>query len=116
MTAHSLNAKAELRVSRRVIFHRRALLNVAGQTIRAKTVDINLDGCGIIIQVPVKDELTCTLTIFANCDGVPAEISATGRVIYCILSGTLGYQVGIHFSQLNSANKELINRVIARAY
>jgi hypothetical protein len=112
----SSNAHAEHRSSRRVVFHRRALLHAGHLNVHAKAVDISVKGCGLVVQQPLIDGQSCTLTIFCNCDGKPVELTATGKLVYCILSGALGYRVGIRFDAISQANKELIGKVIARSY
>lgn len=85
-------------------------------TVHAKTLDLRAEGCSAVVEEPLIDGMSCTFTIFCNCDGKPEEITATGKLMYSTLSGMVGYRIGIHFGFVNPANKELISKVIARSY
>lgn len=79
------------------------------------THDLCTDGISIICPHPVEENQHCQVSISANCDGLPTEFQVTGRVVYCILSGTLGFRAGIQFTGLDEENRLLIERVISRS-
>lgn len=109
-------AVANLRSGPRAVFHRRArLTDMTHAEAIVKTLDIGEDGCGFLIQQPLREDHHCTLTIFINCEGIPMEITAKGKIVYCMLSGTKGYRTGMHFTKIDSENKALIKRVVERS-
>lgn len=106
----------DLRSGPRAVFHRRArLTDATNAEAIVKTLDIGEEGCGFLIQQPLKENQHCTLTISVNCDGKPMEITANGTIVYCMLSGTRGYRAGLHFTNIDSQSKALIKRVIERS-
>ena len=107
---------ANQRKSTRVAFKRRArFIGANGSAMQVRTQDLSSDGISIICPHPIQEGQLCELSIAANCDGVPIDFKLAGRVVYCILSGTLGFRAGIQFGPLSEQNKALIERVIFRS-
>lgn len=104
------------RKSTRVAFKRRArYIGANGDAVAVRTLDLCADGISIICPHPVPENQLCELSIAANCEGVPTEMKIHGRVVYCILSGTRGFRVGIQFTQVDGQNRMRIDRVISRS-
>jgi hypothetical protein len=107
---------ANQRKSTRVAFKRRArFIGADGASAPVTTYDLCSDGISIICPYPLRENQHCELSIAANCDGVPTDLRISGRVVYCMLSGMLGFRAGIQFSGVDEKNRILIARVIARS-
>jgi hypothetical protein len=105
---------ANQRSAARMIFHRRGhLVGPDGKPIPIKTFDISTSGIGLMSPDPVDAKQLIALNVFTLHNAVP-ELAVRGVVAYCMLSGTQGYRVGLHYIEVPSQVKSLIEQMSAR--
>lgn len=86
------------------------------QGLRAvKTVDISASGIGLISPDPLPAKHLCELHISTLHQGEPKDIALKGTVAYCILSGTLGFRVGLQYTEVDPHSKSVITHIIEAA-
>lgn len=98
----------------RVVFHRKGRLALPRQNtvVPIKTIDISASGIGVYAPEPLPEKQICMLQVVTLHNGEPQELSVKGVIAYCILSGTQGFRVGIQYTELDSATRGFIDRII----
>lgn len=76
--------------------------------IRARTLDVSLGGTCVIAAEQLQIGQSCDVGFEAPLNGKMVVVIAAAKVIYCILSGTDGYRIGLQFTQLDAANNKTL--------
>lgn len=76
--------------------------------MRGRAKDLSLGGVGLQLTDQVATGIHCSVMFEAPLNGNMVKVSATAKVIYCILRGTDDYRVGLQFVHLDAANNKTL--------
>ena len=95
----------------RVLFRHKGLFIAGSARHAVRTEDISLLGLSFFIDTPLPAGLLCAVEMKSFL--VPAPITLSGEVVYCILSGLKGYRIGMKYPRLAPALQNQINRMLS---
>ncbi|HJV84005.1 MAG TPA: PilZ domain-containing protein [Noviherbaspirillum sp.] len=94
--------------TRKVVYGHAAVLLSGGAVIRGRTKDLSLGGVGLQLADQIATGTNCSVLFEAPLNGNMVRVSATAKVIYCILRGPDDFRVGLQFVQLDAANNKTL--------
>lgn len=101
--------KSETRAYPRKIMRCQARIALKGQgPMRARTVDVSLGGLCILVEEQLPVGQLCDVGFEAPLDGKMVRVIGSARIVYCILSGTEGFRLGLQYVQLDAANNKTL--------
>ncbi|WP_168798734.1 PilZ domain-containing protein [Herbaspirillum sp. ST 5-3] len=94
--------------TRKVVHGHAAVILQGGAVLRGRAKDLSLGGVCLQLTEQVALGLSCNVIFEAPLNGNMVKVSATAKVIYCILGGTDGFRVGLQFVHLDAANNKTL--------
>ncbi|HEY0844743.1 MAG TPA: PilZ domain-containing protein [Noviherbaspirillum sp.] len=101
--------KIETRAYPRKIMRCHARIALRGQPpMRAKTVDVSLGGLCLLVEEQLPVGQLCDVGFETSLNGHTVRVIGSARIVYCILSGTDGFRIGLQYVELDAANNKLL--------
>ncbi|HJV81237.1 PilZ domain-containing protein [Noviherbaspirillum sp.] len=94
--------------TRKVVHGHAAVILQNGAVLRGRTKDLSLGGVSLQLTDQLALGVSCNVIFEAPLNGNMVKVSATAKAIYCILSGTDGFRVGLQFVHLDAANNKTL--------
>lgn len=105
--------KTEARSYPRKLMRCQARVALKGMApLRAKTIDISLGGVSLLVPEQLPTGQVCDVGFEAPHNGKMVRVIGTARVIYCVLTGTDGYRLGLQYIQLDPANNKALTELM----
>lgn len=96
----------------RHIFQRRGVIRADGSVVPIRTVDVSVQGLGIVCAHPVNIGLPCAVTVQAVIGDSITSFDFSCTTVYCILSGIDGFRIGLFIDDKVDLHKKQLKRII----
>lgn len=101
--------KSEIRAYPRKIMRCQARIALRGMApMRARTVDVSLGGLCLLVEEQLPVGQLCDVGFEAPLNGRMVRVIGSAKVVYCILSGTEGFRLGLQYVELDPNNNKTL--------
>jgi hypothetical protein len=112
MVQEAMFAQFSDRKHPRHIFQRRGVIKADGSVIPIRTIDVSVQGLGIVCAHPVNIGQPCAITVQTVLGDSIASFDFSCTTVYCILSGTAGFRIGLFIDDKVGLHKQHLKRII----
>ncbi len=102
----------ERRASPRKPLRTQAVVNVAGQQLSARTIDMSREGLSITLDRNLAPGTLCNVAFSLLVDGHSVALNLQGRVAHGVLTGQQGFKVGLVLSRMPAQDQDAIDRYL----
>jgi hypothetical protein len=96
----------------RHVFKRRGVIKADGSVVPIRTVDVSIQGLGIVCAHPVNIGQRCAITVQTVLGDSIASFDFSCTTVYCILSGIEGFRIGLFIDDKVDVHKQQLKRII----
>ncbi len=86
-----------------------------GHSLSGKTIDVSVSGVSFLSETAVSPSTNAQIRLFLPpSDIVPKgyRLSASAKVVYCILQGKAGFRVGMEFTAMDRKDSDLLSKCL----
>jgi hypothetical protein len=112
MTQDAMLAQLSDRKHPRYIFKRRGVITAGNIVVPIRTLDVSSQGLGIVCADPVNIGKSCQVSVHSVMGDAITRFDFSCTTVYCILSGTDGFRVGLFIDDKVAVHKQQLKRII----
>lgn len=97
----------------RYIFRRRGLMTVGTTTILIHTLDVSVQGMGVIGSLALRSGTSCVITLDVLLGARVVHLTFSCKVLHCILAGTEGFRSSLYIDDGVESHQQQLQKIIA---